>query len=130
MRHVTISFVALSFISVLASCAPARFVKPLAKGEQALTASLGGPLIKFAGAPVPIPLTTICYGKGITDKITLFSAIHLTSALFGNAQAEAGMLCTAFEKKDVCGVSFAPAVQMAYHPGDAGSFRIWPTLDV
>jgi hypothetical protein len=60
----------LLFIFGAQSCAPSRIVKPLEKGEQSLTANLGGPLIKFGSAPIPIPLTSVMYARGISNKTT------------------------------------------------------------
>jgi hypothetical protein len=70
------SIIKFLFIILLAyffqNCAPSRFVKPLAKKQQAASFSFGGPIIKFAGAPIPIPFTTLAYGYGLTNKITGF----------------------------------------------------------
>ena len=37
------------------SCAPSRIIKPLNKGEKAVSINAGGPLIGFAGTKIPVP---------------------------------------------------------------------------
>ena len=119
-----------AFISILVSCAPSRFVKPLQKKEQAVSFSLGGPVIKYSGAPVPMPFTTLAYGRGLTDRITGFGSLHTTSLLFGNIQTDIGSTFLLLEKPGRLGLSATPALQMAYHLDTRKSFRIWPTADV
>src|SRR5690242_18275035 len=80
----------LAFLALLASCAPCRYVKPLAKKQSAASFSFGGPLIMFSGTPIPVPFTTIGYGYGLTDNVTTYGNVHTTSALFGNAQVDLG----------------------------------------
>jgi hypothetical protein len=57
----------------LCACAPARFVEPLKKGEQVITGHFGGPVAKVPGiGAIPIPFTSIGYGRGLTDQTTIF----------------------------------------------------------
>lgn len=114
----------------LAFCTPSRYVKPLQKKQGAASFSFGGPLIKFSNAPIPIPFTTLGYGRGVTDKITAFGNLHMTSLLFGNLQADAG--CSIGLKSDDShyGFSVSPAVQVAYNLRNKTGFRLWPTLDL
>lgn len=114
----------------LQSCAPSRFVKPLAKNQQVVSFSFGGPIIKFDGAVVPIPFTTLGYGYGLTDKITGYANLHTTSILFGNLQTDIGATFKLYEKKSVFGISASPALQMAYSVGNYGTFKLWPSADV
>ena len=112
------------------SCAPSRFVKPLDKGQKALTASFGGPTILFSGAPIPMPFTTITYAQGLTANTTAFGSLHFTSGLFGNLQSDLGASYRIYEKPLSYGFSTSPALQIAYSVGHTGSFRVWPTLDL
>ncbi len=120
----------LIFLSlfVFYACTPSRIVKPLKKGEKAVSASFGGSLIKFSGAPVPLPFTTVAYSQGIHDKVTVFGGLHTTSQLFGNMQLDAGACIDVFSK-DKIGVSITPAIQTAISYKDVNSFRLWPSLD-
>jgi hypothetical protein len=75
----------------LSACAPARFVEPLEKSEQVLTGHFGGPVAKVPGiGPIPIPFTSIGYGRGITHTTTLMGALQTTSLAFGVGQFEVG----------------------------------------
>ncbi len=52
------------FIGIIfQNCAPTRFVKPLDKNQNAISANLGGPLIHFGKAVTPIPFTSFMYGR-------------------------------------------------------------------
>lgn len=84
-------FCFLLFGLVLFSCAPTRFYKPLEKDEHAITASFGGPFIKVPNiASMPIPFTSIGYGRGITNNLTVYGSWQTTSALFGVAHVDFG----------------------------------------
>lgn len=117
-------------ISIFAACAPSRFVKPLNKGERALNASLGGPLIGFANTTIPIPFTTIVYGYGLKQNFTLFGSIHTTSLLFGVFQTDVGCV-TSLYKNDSMGIGFtaSPIINFAIDKWD-GNKKVWPQLDI
>ena len=126
----THTFLIISFALLLSYCAPSRYVKPLKKKEQAASFSFGGPLIKFSGAPIPIPFTTLGYARGITDKLTGYGHLHTTGALFGNFQSDAGILFSVLDKEGKYGFTFSPALQTAFHIRNMTGFRLWPSLDV
>lgn len=123
-------YTSILIVLFIQSCAPTRFVKPLAKNENAVTANLGGPLIKFGNATIPIPFTSISYGRGITDKTTAFGSIHTTALLFGNIQTDIG-ICQSIYKNDSLkfGISINPAMNLAFDKWDK-NFRAWPQLDI
>jgi hypothetical protein len=115
-------------ILLAASCAPSRFVKPLTKGEIAAGANLGGELIHFAGAVIPIPLTSVYAGYGCTDRTTVYGGIHTTSALFSVFQVDIGATCNVWQKDSSrTGFSVSPALNIAF---DKSSFKLWPALDL
>lgn len=92
MKKCFISLFLLALLSLcIYSCAPTRAVMPLCMKENRLSASVGGPLIKYGDAVMPIPNTSITYSRGITDSITLFTTIYPTTALFGNVHIELGI---------------------------------------
>ncbi|WP_317897109.1 hypothetical protein [Aurantibacillus circumpalustris] len=115
---------------VLQNCAPSRYVKPLTKGQKAISFTFGGPLIKFGGAPIPIPFTTLGYGFGITDDITVYGNLHTTSLLFGNAQTDLGATFNLYKKENTFGITAAPSLQLAYNIRNKTGFRVWPSADV
>jgi len=116
--------------SWLISCAPTRFVKPLEKGQKAISASFGGPAIHYSKAILPIPFTTLCYAQGISQSVTGFGALHFTSSLFGNIQSDIGASIKLFEKQSGIGISVSPALQIGYSVSTPKSLRLWPTLDL
>lgn len=120
-----------AFISLfLAYCAPSRYVKPLAKKQSAASFSFGGPLIKFSGAPIPIPFSTLGYGYGVTTQVTAYGNLHSTSLLFGNLQLDAGATMQLYKKENKFGLTASPALQLAYKVRNKTGFRIWPSADV
>lgn len=115
---------------ILWNCAPSRYVKPLAKNQSAASFSFGGPLIKFSGAPIPIPFSTLGYGYGITTQVTAYGNLHSTSLLFGNLQLDAGATVQLYKKENKFGLTASPALQLAYNVRNKTGFRIWPSADV
>jgi hypothetical protein len=130
MKQAIQLFFVASISFLLQQCAPARFVKPLAKKTQAVSFSFGGPLIKFSGAPIPVPFTTLAYGYGISNSVTGFGSLHTTSLLFGNFQSDIGTTIKLYEKENKYGFSCAPTLQLAMNLKNSQTFRVWPSLDV
>ncbi len=65
----------------VAGCAASRAVAPLPQGAVAGQVSLGGPLLVFGGTPLPVPLTAIGAGYGVTDRLGVHGAIHPTGLI-------------------------------------------------
>ncbi len=88
----------LSFLFALgfSACAPSVLVKPLKPGEHLLSSHAGGPMIQFAGIPMPVPLSGLDYQYGLRERLSVGGGIGLTSLLFGtfqwNAAATIGLL--------------------------------------
>lgn len=121
--------ITLLLISFLFSCAPARFIKPLHKKQHAANLSLGGPLIKYGTATIPIPFLTANYGYGIDSTLTGFAAFNITSALYGNFQMELGATKQVLQqKKYLPGLSFTPVLNIIYKNQDAK--KIYPQLAI
>ncbi len=77
---------------LLHACSPVTMVKPLAAKQKAVTATVGGPLVGFGGAVVPVPFTSVGGAYGYSDKSTITGRFHTTSALFGVMHLDAGLL--------------------------------------
>jgi hypothetical protein len=127
-RAISCFFIALAIL--LQFCAPSRFVKPLDKNQKAVSFSFGGPLIKYAGAAIPIPFSTLGYGHGISDRCTAFGNLHTTSLLFGNVQLDAGATFGLLNKDKASGISVTPELQLAYHIGSTNTLKAWPSADI
>ena len=115
--------------SMLISCAPSRFVKPLKEDEQAVNLSLGGPLISYSDVPIPMPFLTATYGYGFDSTLTGFGALNITSLLFGNAQLELGVTKQLIQQRGSRpGISINPVANIIYRNKDAAKF--YPQLDI
>lgn len=117
------------FLILYASCAPARFVKPLAKKQHAANVSFGGPLIKFGTATIPIPFLTANYGYGIDSTLTGFASFNITSALYGNFQMELGAIKQwTKQHKYIPAVGSTLQFNIIYRDRDAR--KLYPQLDL
>lgn len=125
MRNLVLLFFVCSFIS----CAPARFVKPLAAKQQAVNLSVGGPLIEYSSLVIPMPLVSATYGYGIDSSLTAFGAVNLTSAFYGNVQLEIGATKSLLNQQGASpGISITPVANLIYRDKDA--FKLYPQLDL
>jgi len=125
------SFVGLFFVSAFAiSCAPSRIIKPLAKGEQAIGANLGGPLISFGGLPITIPYTSAFYAKGVNDKTSVFGSLHLTALSFGVFQTDIGVCRELYHnEKNKFGLTANPVLNFAIDRWEWKA-KLWPQIDM
>jgi hypothetical protein len=128
MRGLIRTFILLTAMVIYQACTPTRLVKPLKKNETAVGAGLGGPLIKFSGAVIPIPYITANAAHGVTDKVSLTGSVHLTSALFGVAQFETGALFSLWDKDSLKqGITLLTNLNTAFNSHD---FKLWPQTDL
>lgn len=112
----------------MASCAPTRFVRPLERGEKAIIASLGGPVVQVPNvAPIPLPLTSVGYAQGVTRKTTAFGVLHTTDLVFGIGKIEAG-LNTYLYQADRWGVTATPVLNFAIDKWEWNA-KLWPQAD-
>ena len=122
-----------SFLVIVSSCSPVRFVKPLQKEEKAVSFNLGGPLIGFAGTTIFIPFTAFTYAQGINDKTTTFGSLHTTSLLFGNIQSDIGVLREIIPYDSITpllpGITVSAIANVIYGTS-ANIFKLWPEADV
>lgn len=112
------------------ACSSSRFVKPLNAKQRAIQADMGGPLIRFAGAAIPIPFSTLAYGYGVTGNVSAYGSLHTTSLLFGNLQHDIGICANLWKAPKNWAISTSPALQIAYNLRNQTGFRIWPSLDL
>lgn len=123
-----LTFLCLLLLCV-ASCAPSRFVKPLAKKQKAVNLAVGGALFGYGKLTIPMPFLTATYGYGIDSTLTGFGSVNVTSLLFGNAQVELGATKQLKQQKgSFPGISINPVLNIIYRNKDAS--RIFPQLDI
>lgn len=112
------------------ACSPVRTVVPLQKQEKHITASFGGPLIRFSGLIIPVPLTSVSASYGISDHYTLNAGLHATSLAFGVIQTEASVTANILKVNDSkWGVSTTPGF---YFMTDVWKWKssFYPFIDV
>lgn len=127
--YVLFSTFAFLCILTFSSCSPTRYVKPLDKNQHAATVSLGGPLIKYGTATIPVPFLTANYGYGIDSTLTGFASLNITSALFGNFQTELGVTKQILKQKNYFpAISITPVINIIYRNKDA--YKFYPQLAV
>ncbi len=119
-------------VFAISSCAPSRYVRPLEEGQKAITGNLGGPLIKFSGMTIPLPLTAISLGYGLKDNLTIYGGVHTTALSFGVIQGDFGVV-KEFIKPDTL-LKFKPGFSMSYTTNllvDTWekNFKFWPQID-
>ena len=109
------SFILYSLILFFASCNATRVIKPLEKGEKQLSAGLGGPGIIYAGAPIPMPLTSVNYAQGVDSNVTLSVGMHTTSLAFGVLQSDVSLGIRAYQSKsERFGLTATPGIHVLY----------------
>ena len=74
---------AMVLMLVLTGCSSTTLIRPLERGQWAVGANVGGPMIAFKGAAVPVPLSGVLVARGFADSATAFARVHATSAAFG-----------------------------------------------
>jgi hypothetical protein len=120
----------LLLIILLSGCAPTRVVRTLPKGQAAVSAGIGGPLISYKSTMIPMPLTSVSGAYGITEGLSGFAGIHTTSLAFGLFQADLGVTQKLLESKGYRpGLTISPVANLMldkwqYH------FKFYPEADI
>lgn len=112
------------------SCGSTRFVEPLKKRENAVAAEFGGPIVNVPGvATTPLPFTSLTYGRGVTNRLTLHGSWHTTAALFGVAQFDFGGTYGIWKSENrKHGVSGMLGFNTGFDVFE-NNFKLWPKLD-
>lgn len=76
---------------LLSSCSSVRRIRPLPKGQMAISGSVGGPLTSVGDVTIPLPLVSLAVNYGAASRWDLQAGVHLTSAFFGIAHFDAGV---------------------------------------
>jgi hypothetical protein len=75
----------------LAACGT-TLTAPLPRRTTVVTGALGGPMVLFGGAPVPVPISTIGVAHGVSDTLGVRGELHPTAAAFGVAGLDLGVI--------------------------------------
>lgn len=112
------------------SCNSTRTIVPLQKGEHKVDFTFGGPGIVQFGAPMPLPLSSINYNYGISDKYTLRGSLHATALLFGVFQSDLGYTSYIFKQTEKdWGITYSPTLNLMANRWE-GDFRMYPQIDL
>jgi hypothetical protein len=123
-------FLSAILLISLSACSPSRFVRPLEKGQTAISADLGGPLVKFAGTTVPIPLSSISVGHGFSSTCTGFAGLHTTAMVYKTVHLDVGFTKQLSEARGWRpGFSVSPMLNFMISTRDK-AYRFFPQLDV
>ncbi|MBC8343207.1 MAG: hypothetical protein ISR55_00250 [Bacteroidetes bacterium] len=117
-------------VSGISACAPARFIQPLEVKQHAVSFSLGGPLFNFSDMNIPAPLSSICYGFGLKDNLTLFGSLHTTSLAFGNFQSDFGATYKFLDQEKYKPNLSACAAGNLIFNFDEPNLHFWPQIDL
>lgn len=75
----------------MSACSTVHGIKPLGRGVVEVEGSVGGPITKVYGAPIPLPISTIGTTVGVTDTTNVHGAWHPTAAaVFGLGAGDIG----------------------------------------
>ncbi len=113
-------------------CAPVRQVVPLPAEATEVRASLGGPVIHFAGAVLPIPFTSVGLDHGVRENLTVGGTIYPTAWLFGAFQVDAHVLYGLRSAGQKCwqpGVSVGAALNYTIERWEWQQ-GFWPEVDL
>lgn len=73
------------------ACATTAPVRPLGRGNVALNASLGGPLVRAAGLDIPTPILMLGGAYGARDDLEVTARADVTAAAFGDVHVQPGV---------------------------------------
>jgi hypothetical protein len=81
----------LILFTSVTGCAASHGVRPIGEGNAALTASVGGPMARLFGTVVPIPMSSVGFRYGLSDRSDLHASVNTTAlGLFGVVGLDAG----------------------------------------
>lgn len=115
-----------ALLVVTTGCGVATRVRPTPKGSLAIEAAAGGPLVN-AGAPIPLPLSSVGAAYGLTERLDVSAHLQLTPlAAFGVWGADVGASYLALEQ-----ASARPAVTVGLRGYGFTDFKsgLWPYAD-
>jgi hypothetical protein len=73
------------------SCSTVRQLRPLNRGQSAVSASVGGPITRVGSAYIPLPLLSVGYNYGLINQmLDVEAGVHLTQAVYSLMQLEIG----------------------------------------
>ena len=94
----------LCALCLLSGCATLTPARPLDPGQHSISATFGGPMFSFAGAPLPVPNIVIEGRSGLPDlwdrPIDVNYGANITASAFGIAGIHGGASWMILDQKD------------------------------
>lgn len=92
MIRVVVSLALGALALWLSACSTAHTARPLGQGNHALHLSVGGPVAGIGDPSLLVPLPTLTYKYGITDRLDLYGGWHVLETFLndGNAYFDIG----------------------------------------
>lgn len=82
------------------ACSASHGVRPLGQGQHAAELSVGGPVARLGGKPVPIPLSSVGWRYGLHDKSDVHVRFQPTSAALGIWAGDVGASWMFLDQED------------------------------
>ncbi len=81
----------VAIVGTTAACMTTHVIRPLGRGNTALNASLGGPLVEVGSVVTPVPILSVGGAYGLRDDLEAFGHADLTAAFYGDLHVEPGL---------------------------------------
>jgi hypothetical protein len=98
------------------SCSPVRSIRPIDKGQSAVSLSLGGPITQVGKTYIPLPLLCVGYNYGFFETMDIEAGLNFTDVLFGIGNIQVG-------------TNWRPLIPQAFRPGFIISPKLFAMTD-
>ncbi|MCP4809372.1 MAG: hypothetical protein GY913_11660 [Proteobacteria bacterium] len=109
------------------ACSASHGVRPVGQGNHAVEVSVGGPVARLGGKPIPIPLSTVGWRYGVHDRSDVHLRLQPTAAALGIWAGDVGASWMLLDQE-----GRRPAVVTEGSllvSGNAAGFRTWGELE-
>ena len=105
-------------VALASGCSVAHTARPLGKGNSAVHASVGGPVVGVGSPDTPLPLATVTFKHGVTDRADVYVGWHVLETFIneGNLFFDVGASYYLFDQKGA-------------RPGLSGAFTLSPFIN-
>lgn len=118
-----------SVLLLLFSCSPSHYVVPLNRKDKAVSFNLGGPLISYSGAVIPVPFSSLTYAYGLKKNTTVYGGLHATSLVYGVIQTELGLTHQLrYWSHRKMGLTISPNINFMLDKWE-WNYKLYPQLD-
>lgn len=121
----------LLVLMLAAGCGTVASVRPIGKGNSALTFTSAGPVAPVFGLDMPIPYAVLRFRRGLNDNTDFHAGLHATMLYLGNIGIDAGLT-----KHFLSQSGWRPALALEasvyafYHLNEFSSIRAFPEVAV